>query len=41
MNRSLELKQQHAYRQMYALAIIGGAVIVLLGTLMTLMYLNF
>ncbi len=40
MNRNLELKQQSAYRQIYAIAILGGGMMVLFGVLLTMLYLN-
>ncbi|MDX1340924.1 hypothetical protein [Reinekea sp. G2M2-21] len=39
-NRSLAIKQQQAYRQILALTVVGGAVILLLGTMIAMMYLQ-
>lgn len=37
-NRSLELKQQIAHRQILALSVLGGAMTLLFGALMAVMY---
>jgi hypothetical protein len=39
-NRSVQLKQQIAYRQVLALSVMGGAMALLFGALVMLLYFN-
>jgi hypothetical protein len=39
-DRTFELKQQVAHRQILALTVVGGSMLVLFGTLFTLLYLG-
>ena len=40
MNRSLEAKQQIVQRQILALTVVGGSMLLLFGALFTVMYLG-
>ncbi len=40
MNKTLELKQQNAYRQMLAIVVLGGSMAALFGTMVAAYYIG-